>query len=184
MGFLDDLKKGADNLGSKLNESFSGQSGPTQSQAEPLLRDLGVLTYLDQSGRLTEDLQPHVTRVLGEIQALEAQGLVLDVALRSAPPPPPASVGATPPPPGATAPPPAPGAGVAPPPPPAGAVPPPPPGGAAPTPPPPPAPAAVPPPPAPAPAAVPPPPAPSGAVPPPPPPGVAGTEPAAEPTDS
>jgi hypothetical protein len=168
MGFLDDLKKGADNLGNKLNTSLSGQGGPTQSQAEPLLRDLGVLTYLDQQGRLTEDLQPHVTRVLGEIQELEGQGLVLDVGLRSAPPPPPAGVGTTPPPPGVTAPPPAPG----------GAVPPPPPGATAP----PPAPASVPPPPAPA--AVPPPPPPTGVVPPPPPPGVAGAEPAPEPTDN
>ena len=100
MGFLDDLKKGADNLGNKLNESFSGQGGPTQSQAEPLLRDLGALTFLDQTGRLTAEQQPQVVRILGELQALEAQGLVIDVALRSAPPPPPgAAVGATPPPP-------------------------------------------------------------------------------------
>lgn len=154
MGFLDDLKKGADNLGNKLNESFSGQGGPTQSQAEPLLRDLGVLTFLDQNGRLTEAQQPHVERILGELQALEAQGLVLDVALRSSPPPPPGSaVGTTPPPPGGS---------VPPPPPPGGAVPPPPPPGGA-----------VPPPPAPG-GAVPPPPPPGGAVPPPPPPGTAG----------
>jgi hypothetical protein len=147
MGFLDDLKKGADQLGSKLNQSLSGTSGPSQSQAEPLLRDLGVLTYLDQMGRLTEDQQAHVTRIIGELQALEGQGLVLDVALRSAPPPPPGA-GATPPPPGATAPPPAPGA-TAPPPAPGATAPPP------------------------APSAVPPPPPPSGVVPPPPPPGVA-----------
>jgi hypothetical protein len=100
MGFLDDLKKGADNLGNKLNESFSGQGGPTQSQADPLLRDLGALTFLDQTGRLTADQQPHVVRILSELQALEAQGLVIDLALRSAPPPPPrAAVGAPPPPP-------------------------------------------------------------------------------------
>jgi len=156
MGFLDDLKKGADNLGTKINQGLSGQGGPSQSQAEPLLRDLGVLTYLDQMDRLTEDQQPHVTRVLGEIQALEAQGLVLDVALRSAPPPPPGGAAAPPLPGSATPPPPAPGS----------ATPPPPGGTAAP----PPAPAATPPPPA----SVPPPPAPGSAVPPPPPPGVAG----------
>jgi hypothetical protein len=150
MGFLDDLKKGADNIGTKINQGLSGQGGPSQSQAEPLLRDLGVLTYLDQMDRLTEDQRPHVTRIIGEIQALEAQGLVLDVALRSAPPPPPGSA-AGPPPPGAasTAPPPAPGSAT-----------PPPPGGTAAPPP--------------APTATPPPPAPASAVPPPPPPGVAG----------
>jgi hypothetical protein len=153
MGFLDDLKKGADNLGNKLNQGLSGQSGPTQSQADPLLRDLGVLTYLDQMGRLGEEQQAEVTRVLGELQSLEGQGLVLDVALRSAPPPPPGTA-ATPPPPAAS------GAPVPPPPAPAAT-------------PPPPAPAATPPPPA----SVPPPPAPGAAVPPPPPPGVAGQEP-------
>jgi hypothetical protein len=121
MGFLDDLKKGADNLGNKLNESLSGHGGPTQSQAEPLLRDLGVLTFLDQTGRLTEQQQPHVARVLGELRALEGQGLVLDVALHTAPPPPPgAGVGATPPPSPAAVPPPPPPSGVAPPPPPPG----------------------------------------------------------------
>lgn len=186
MGFLDDLKKGADNLGNKLNDSFSGQSGPTQSQADPLLRDLGALTFLDQTGRLTEDQQPHVVRILSELQALEAQGLVIDLALRSAPPPPPgAAVGATPPPPaGAAAPVPPPPAGgaVPPPPPPAGVTTAPPPAPAAPAPvAPPPAPATVTPPPAPG-GAVPPPPSPAAVIPPPPPPGVA-TGDSAEPTD-
>jgi hypothetical protein len=162
MGFLDDLKKGADNLGNKLNESFSGQGGPTQSQAEPLLRDLGALTFLDQTGRLTEEQQPHVVRIIGELQALEAQGLVIDVALRSAPPPPPgAAVGASPPPPpgASTPPPPAPAAAVPPPPPPASVSPPPSPGNA-----------------------VPPPPPPAGVVPPPPAPG-ATTDDRPEPTE-
>jgi hypothetical protein len=156
MGFLDDLKKGADNLGNKLNQGLSGSSGPSQAQAEPLLRDLGVLTFLDQTGRLTEAQQGEVSRVLGELQALEGQGLQIDTALRSAPPPPP---GSAPPPPGAPA-------GTPPPP---GATPPPP------------APASVPPPPAPG-GAVPPPPPPGGAVPPPPPPGVAGETPGSDPS--
>jgi len=167
MGFLDDLKKGADNLGNKLNESFSGQGGPSQSQADPLLRDLGVLTFLDQTGRLTDEQKPHVERILGELHALEGQGLVIDVALRSAPPPPPsAATGATPPPPppgGTAPPPPAPGAAVPPPPPPAApATPPPPPPATPATPPPPPATPTVPPPP------------PPSSIPPPPPPGAAG----------
>jgi hypothetical protein len=134
MGFLDDLKKGADNLGNKLNQSLSGTSGPTQAQAEPLLRDLGVLTFLDQTDRLTEAQQGEVNRVLGELQALESQGLQIDTALRSAPPPPP---GSAPPPPGGATTPPPPGGGTTPPPRPASVPPPPPPGGSVPPPPPP-----------------------------------------------
>jgi hypothetical protein len=163
MGFLDDLKRGADQLSNKVNQSLSGQPGaPSAKQADPLFRDLGVLTYLDQTGQLTEAQQADVARVMGELGQLAAQGVVLDMALRTAPPPPP---GAAPPPPGSA--PPAPGAAPVPPPP-GGVAPPPPPGGAAP-----PAPV-TPPPPPPGGGAVPPPPPPSGITPPPPPPGVAG----------
>ncbi len=155
MGFLDDLKRGADQLSNKVNQSLSGQPGaPSAKQADPLFRDLGVLTYLDQTGQLTEANQADVARVMDELRQLAAQGVVLDMALRTAPPPPP---GAAPPPPGAAPVPPPPG-GVAPPPPP-GAAPPP---------------APVTPPPPPGGGAVPPPPPPSGITPPPPPPGVAG----------
>uniref|UniRef100_UPI001AA02131 hypothetical protein n=1 Tax=Rhabdothermincola sediminis TaxID=2751370 RepID=UPI001AA02131 len=118
MGFMDDLKRGADSLSSKINQglSGSGSGAPSAARAEPLLRDLGVLTFLDQTGRLSEAQQADVQRVLADLQSLEAQGVRLDLALRSAPPPPPGA--AAPPPPGAAAPPPPP-SGVAPPPPPA-----------------------------------------------------------------
>jgi len=39
MGFLDDLKRGADNLANKVNTSVSGTPGaPSAKQADPLLR--------------------------------------------------------------------------------------------------------------------------------------------------
>ncbi len=179
MGFMDDLKRGADQLSGKINQSLSGTGAPSSSQAEPLLRDLGVLTFLDQTGRLTEDQQADVQRVMSELQALEAQGVALPLALRTAPPPPP----------GAATPPPPPGAATPPPPPPGGvtprrlrrpAAPTPPPPPAAPTPAPPPPGGSVPPPPPPA-APTPPPPPAGGAVPPPPPPpGVVTGEPPAD----
>ncbi|MEJ5256480.1 MAG: hypothetical protein WHS89_14135, partial [Acidimicrobiales bacterium] len=108
MGFLDDLKRGADSLSSKINQSLSGGSGPSASQVEPLLRDLGVLTFLDQTGRLSEAQQADVQRVLAALQNLEAQGVRLDLALRTAPPPPPGAVPPPPPPPAGVTPPPPP----------------------------------------------------------------------------
>jgi hypothetical protein len=129
MGFLDDLKKQADNLTTKVNQGLSGGAGgaPGARQAEPLFRDLGVLTYLAGAGGLTDDQEAQRQRIVGELQALQGQGVALDLALRTAPPPPP-GVGAPPPPGGAAPPPPPPPGAVAPPPPPAGgAVPPPPP---------------------------------------------------------
>jgi hypothetical protein len=160
MGFMDDLKRGADQLSGKINQSLSGSGAPSASQAEPLLRDLGVLTYLDQTGRLTDEQQADVQRVMGELQSLEGQGVALPLALRTAPPPPPGSTATPPPAGGAVPPPPPPAAPTPPPPPPGGAVPSPPPP-AAPTPP--------------------PPPPPGGSIPPPPPPpGVVTGEPAPE----
>jgi hypothetical protein len=141
MGFMDDLKRGADQLSGKINQSFSGSGAPSASQAEPLLRDLGVLTFLDQTDRLTEAQQADVQRVMGELQSLEGQGVALPLALRTAPPPPPGSTAASPPPPPTPPPPPPPPGGAVPPPPPPAAPtppPPPPPGGSIPPPPPPP----------------------------------------------
>jgi hypothetical protein len=167
MGFLDDLKRGADSLANKANDTLGGGGGPSAKAAEPLLRDLGALTYLQRTDRATDSTGAEVDRVLGELRAREAQ-VPFDLALRSAPPPPP---GSAPPPPGAAPPPPG-GSGVQVPPPPGGAVPaPPPPGGTA-----------VPPPPAPQPAqpAVQPPPPPAGITPPPPPGSVGQAQAAAE----
>ena len=138
MGFLDDLKKQADSLTTKVNQGLSGGTGGASSakQAEPLLRDLGVLSYLERTGQLTADHETQLERVLGELQALQSQGVALDLGLRTVPPPPPGA--GVPPPGGGTPPPPPPGGAVPPPPPPGGAVPPPPPpGGAVPPPPPP-----------------------------------------------
>jgi hypothetical protein len=133
MGFLDDLKRGADQLGTKVNQGLSGQSGASGArQADPLFRDLGVLAYLDRAGQLTESQQAEMTRVLGELQELADQDVVFDLALRTAPPPAPGA--AAPPPPGGAPtppPPPPPPGGVAAPPPPPGITPPPPPPGVA-----------------------------------------------------
>lgn len=135
MGFLDDVKRGADKLAGDINKGLSGSSQPGSKQAEPLLRDLGALTYLDLAGRLDDSAQAERQRVISELQALEGQGVVLDLSLRTAAPPPP---GSAPPPPGSAAPtpPPPPAPESVPPPPPPGSIAPPPPPGSVTTPPP------------------------------------------------
>lgn len=158
MGFLDKAKAAANDLAAKADTALgSAESslagGASPKQAEPLIRDLGVIAYLEATGRPMPDADEQRSRCVEGIQAIEGQ-TTLNLQMSSAPPPAPGTAGAPPAPP-------APGAGaapVAPPPPPgAAAAPPPPPGeehqqapeapSAAPAPPPPPSGGSVPPPP-------------------------------------
>ena len=135
MGFLDKAKALADQAAAKVDEAVNtATSSQGAKQADPYLRDLGVLAYLQESGRSPADAKEQRERCLAAIHAAESQGAI-NLAMSSVAPPPPS----VPPPPGAAAqtqaPPPPPG-GVAPPPPPGGVAPPHPPGGVAPPPPP------------------------------------------------
>jgi hypothetical protein len=159
MGFLDDLKKGANNLADSINRGVSSMQQSAKPETPPgpspemLLRDLGVLSYLDHTGRSDAQSAAEAERILGALRELEAAGVALNLMVQSAPPPggfvapEPGGVAPAPvpPPPGgvASAPvPPPPGGFVAPepggvasapvPPPPGGVVPPPPPGSVAP----------------------------------------------------
>lgn len=109
MGFLDkataaakqaatDAKKAAADFQTANPNLMSGTLGGGAGGSAPadrLLRDLGVLTYLNAQGRpgSAEEYQ----RILGELQGLESTGR-LDLALTSAygpggaPPPPPGAV--------------------------------------------------------------------------------------------
>ena len=140
MGFLDKAKAAATDLAAKADGALasSGLGGPgaaTHKEADKLYRDLGVLAYLEATGRAID--QAERERVLGTLQAMESQGGLTDFGLRTTPvqaPPPPGAVaqglggqeahgGGTPAPPApggtvAPPPPPAPGGTVAPPPPP------------------------------------------------------------------
>lgn len=152
MGFLDKAKAAANDMMSKADaalgsaeSSFSG--GANAKQAEPYLRDLGVLSLLEATGRAPADLQAQRDRCLQALAQLESQ-VALNLNLGSvAPPAPGAAQGAPPPPGGASAPPPPGGTPAPPPPPPPGGAPAPPPPGGAPAPPPPPGSVAPPPPP-------------------------------------
>lgn len=128
MGFLDKAKVLADQAMAKadeaMNSATSGASGG--KQADAYFRDLGVLAYLESTGRAPADVAEQRERCVSGLGQLEAQG-PLNLAMASLAPPPPGAA-AAPPPPGSVAPPPPPGS-VAPPPPPGSVAPPPPPSG-------------------------------------------------------
>lgn len=146
MGFLDKAKVLADQAMAKADEAMNSATtgaGPSK-QGDAYLRDLGVLAYLESTGRAPADLAEQRQRCLTALGQLEAQG-PLNLAMGSVAPPPPGAAGGAPPPPGAAAAappppgpvaaPPAPGSVPAPPPP-GSVAPPPPPGSVAPPPPP------------------------------------------------
>lgn len=119
MGFLDKAKAAASDLAAKADTALanSGLGGPgTGASPEKLLRDLGVITYLEATGRQAPAGERD--RVMAALRDLEAHNALPGLVLHTTPPPPGAA--APPPPPGAAAPPP-------PPPPPPPAPPPPPP---------------------------------------------------------
>ncbi|HUX70237.1 MAG TPA: hypothetical protein VMV41_06990 [Cellulomonadaceae bacterium] len=125
MGFLDKAKAAATDLAAKADTALasSGLTGPKPpggGDAEKLFRDLGVLAYLESTGRPVD--QDERQRVTVSLQDLESRGAVTSFALHTAPPPAP-GVGAAGPgwpsqPAAPAAPPPPPAAGLATPPPP------------------------------------------------------------------
>ncbi|PVU82010.1 hypothetical protein DDP54_02155 [Cellulomonas sp. WB94] len=114
MGFLDKAKAAASDLAAKADTALasSGLGGPGAAgggDAERYFRDLGVLAYLEATGRpgAPEDR----LRVTTSLQDLEARGSIRSFALHTAPPPAPGMAGSgaqpgypPPPPPGGVAP--------------------------------------------------------------------------------
>lgn len=126
MGFLDKAKAAASDLAAKADTALanSGLGGPgATASPEKLLRDLGVVAYLEATGRSAPEGEKE--RLMGTLRELEATNVLAPLVLHTTPPPPgavPPPAGAVPPAPGAVPPPPlggAPGmpAGAPPPPP-------------------------------------------------------------------
>lgn len=91
MGFLDKAKAAATDLAAKADTALasSGLTGPKPpggGDVEKLFRDLGVLAYLESTGRPTDPGERQ--RVTLSLQDLESRGLVPSFALHTAPPPP------------------------------------------------------------------------------------------------
>ena len=113
MGFLDDVKKGASNLGNSINSSVSGTQ--TAHRVTNLLHDLGALTWAAKIGQAGPDDATEWARIEAELTEISQGGGSVDVSLKTSaapPPPPPPPAGAD-----ASAPPPPPAAAPAPPPP-------------------------------------------------------------------
>jgi len=122
MGFLDKAKAAASDLAAKADTALanSGLGGPgATASPEKLLRDLGVVAYLEATGRSAPEGEKE--RLMGTLRELEATNVLAPLVLHTTPPPP----GAGSPPPGAVPPPPggAPGMPTAGPPPPGGPAP-------------------------------------------------------------
>lgn len=113
MGFLDKAKAAATELATKADTALAGAGlgGPGVSSgadAHAHLRDLGVLTFLEATGRPADPGERE--RLLTTLRRMEEQGALRSLALRTtAAPPPPAGAAAPPPPPGAATPSPPPG---------------------------------------------------------------------------
>ena len=111
MGFMDKARAAASDLAAKADTALanSGLGAPGAGEANKYFHDLGVLTFLAESGRpaSAEDRE----RVMGALREMDARGAITSFALQTsaapAPPPPPGSA-VPPPPPGSAAPPPAP----------------------------------------------------------------------------
>jgi hypothetical protein len=111
MGFLDKARQAANDLAAKADTALAsqGMGGPGLSagpQPEKCFRDLGVLAYLESTGRPTDPAERE--RLLGALREAEQRG-PLNLSLQTAAPGP----GTVPPPPGGAAA----GAGAPPPPP-------------------------------------------------------------------
>ena len=108
MGFLDKAKAAATELSAKADQALANQglAGPAAAgkHADKHLRDLGVLAYLEATGRPADPAEK--ARLIEALQGFESQGALPSFALQTAAPPPPGAVAA-----GYAAPPPAPSAG-------------------------------------------------------------------------
>ena len=104
MGLLDRAKAAATDLAAKADTALSGAGASLAGTANPesLLRDLGVLTYLESTGREASPEERH--RVMTELLEAEKVGVLRSFELRTAAPaapPPPGAAAAVPPPPAA-----------------------------------------------------------------------------------
>ena len=114
MGLMDKARAAATDLAAKADTALGSSGmrpGASGGDADRYFRDLGVLAYLEATGRPAspEDRQ----RVMDALKDMDGRGAIGNLALQTSPAP-------VPPPPGVATPPPPPGGGTAPPPPPGG----------------------------------------------------------------
>lgn len=88
MGFLDKAKAAATELSAKADQALASQglAGPAAAgkQADKFFRDLGVLAYLDATGRPAD--ADEKVRIMAALQGFEGQGALPSFALQTAAP--------------------------------------------------------------------------------------------------
>lgn len=96
MGFMDKAKAAATDLAAKAETAINQAGGAGQSSldknVDQLYRDLGMLTYLESTGRAVDPADR--TRLIESLRTAESSGAISSFALVSAPPPPPGAVAA------------------------------------------------------------------------------------------
>lgn len=105
MGFMDKAKAAATDFAAKaetaINQAGAAGQSSLDKNVDQLYRDLGMLTYLESTGRSIDPADR--TRLIESLRTAESSGAISSFALSSAPPPPPGAVAAA-----TAAPPPAP----------------------------------------------------------------------------
>jgi len=107
MGFLDKAKAAASDLAAKADSAMNSTAGtmsgagPAAPSPDALLHDLGVLSYLQATGReASAEERARVMAALGDAEQRGAiRSFALTTATPAAPPPPGAAAAAPPPPP-------------------------------------------------------------------------------------
>ena len=84
MGFLDNVKAAAQDLTASVDQQLSASNA--SRDAERHFRDLGMLTYLQHTGRVIDDADR--TRVFEALRAAEAAGAIPAFTLQTGAPPP------------------------------------------------------------------------------------------------
>lgn len=96
MGFMDKAKAAATDLAAKAETAINQAGGAGQSSldknVDQLYRDLGMLTYLESTGRTVDPADR--ARLMESLRTAESSGAISSFALSSAPPPPPGAVAA------------------------------------------------------------------------------------------
>lgn len=90
MGLLDKAKAAASDLAAKADSALNtmggnATGGPRPAAVDTYLRELGVLTYLEATGRPADAAERD--RVMAALRQLDAQGALHSLALRTTPPP-------------------------------------------------------------------------------------------------
>jgi hypothetical protein len=82
MGLLDKAKERAQTLAGQAKDKF--EDVQAKRKADDLLDDLGRILYLDRTGRPTDNAEPEIVRLVGELQKLEAEGVEFVTKTKSA----------------------------------------------------------------------------------------------------